>query len=252
MTRVIHRHTPPPPKPNIEQWQAAQHDVRKLLSVTALQSVMGPVFCTPPSRKWITKSLKLKRNRLIYSPCRANNFQASAGSPYVFYDKSCSNDAWSDSANPSPSVQGNSGDYSVPVSSASALVCGSAGYDKNRPEAFSSKRRSKANYDGCSALCKSKKKCKSFAFGDRTCLLYSSALGDNFEPSSESPYTFFDLACGEKPTAATIQPSSPSKSSAPTLNEIIPEYVNGTVETKGNVEVNTVDGSTVLLASALS
>jgi len=63
------------------------------------------------------------------------------------------------------------------VQSRQSSVCGVPGYDKGKPQAFS--YSSKAKYSslaGCAGRCASKSKCRSYAVGDGSCLLYASTV----------------------------------------------------------------------------
>jgi hypothetical protein len=99
------------------------------------------------------------------------------------------------------------------LATASATVCGVSGYDNSGHNATSLpayKVDTKATTPQlCSTLCKSDKKCHSFAIGKATCYLYAASTDGNFSPDSKavfvptrSPYYFYDISC-------TIISSSP-------------------------------------------
>ncbi|KAM0701068.1 hypothetical protein Q7P35_011429 [Cladosporium inversicolor] len=83
--------------------------------------------------------------------------------------------------------------------SAAAETCGVAGYDNSghhdcpgQPAYTNDLKATTPQL--CSTLCKSERKCQSFAVGDGHCLLYSVPTENNFTPE-RSAYCFYDVSC---------------------------------------------------------
>ena len=101
-----------------------------------------------------------------------------AGSPFAFYDGSCS------------------------TSGPSSSSCGVRGYDMNLPVAFDfTKDPASASLDGCAAFCRARSTCVSFAYANDSCYAYSEAVPANFNADETAPNLFYDLSCVAAPSS---------------------------------------------------
>ncbi|KAF4547803.1 Hypothetical protein D9617_36g063410 [Elsinoe fawcettii] len=90
------------------------------------------------------------------------------------------------------------------AASPSSSLCGLKGYDKNAPKAYSATKQSSLIV--CANICQGASMCKTFAYGQGTCYLYSTALPLNYRADDTSKFVFYAKSCNVNPATTTTTP----------------------------------------------
>lgn len=140
-----------------------------------------------------------------------------------------------------------------------ANICGKTGYDRGA---------SNYDYDGsgkfstladCSKRCLASSQCLSFGYGGKECMLFSVALGDNFDADSSSTDIYYDRGCSifgsqanSLSTSSTGKTSTTSKATSPTSTARVALSTSSSSSIKINTPSSVVPTSSTVRSSATS